>query len=182
MIGRVETRRDEDAVLGLVAGRDRPGRDDARQLDLKLDGAVLVEVPEEAVLIVADSGDRRDDEAARPPHLDLPGAEVRVLPEDAEVLLVNADGVLEDDGLALGVGDDGVEVADLAEAVAAELEAIGEHANAVLALVEGVLPPVGGGGIAVWDDHLGQRGAVEDRPDAAAVLVAHGVQDETLAR
>src|SRR3989454_8734972 len=149
---------------------------------LQLDGAVLVEVPEEAVLVVAHGRDGRDGQASRAPHLDLAGAKVRVLPQDAEVLLVHADGVLEGDRLALAVRDDRVEVADLAEAVTAEHEAVGEHAHAVLALVERVLPPMGGRGVAVWNDHLGPRRAVQDRPDAAAVLVPDGVQDEALAR
>ena len=103
-----------------------------------------------------------------------------MLPENAEVLLVQADGVLENDGFAASVRHDRVEIADLAEAIAAELETIGERSHAVLALVERILPPVRRRGIAVRDDHLRERRAVQDRPDATAVLVADGVKDETL--
>src|SRR5262249_61816661 len=152
----VEARRDQDAVLGLAAGRDRSGRDDARHLDLQLDGAVLVEVPEEAVLVVPDGGDGGDDEAARAPHLDVAGAKGRVLPEKPEVLFVQTNSVLQRDRLAVRVGHDGIEGADLAETIAAEVEAIGEPAHAVLALVEGVLSPARRRGDAGGTDSLGE--------------------------
>jgi hypothetical protein len=48
-----------------------------------------------------------------------------VLPQDAEVLLVQADGVAQRDRLALRIDDDRIEVADLAQAVAAKLERVG---------------------------------------------------------
>src|SRR5262249_58224000 len=58
----------------------------------------------------------------------------------------------------------------------------GERADAVLALVEGVLPRGGRRGIAIGNDPLGERSAVEDRPDAAAILITDSVEDEALAR
>src|ERR1700680_861073 len=69
VVRTIDAWRDQRAVGGLNARCNGPGRDDASELDLILDGPVLVEVPEEAVLVVADGGDGRDHEAARPPHL-----------------------------------------------------------------------------------------------------------------
>jgi hypothetical protein len=103
-----------------------------------------------------------------------------VLPQDAEVLLVQADGVLEGDRLAAGVRDDAVEVADLAEAVAAQLEAIGERARCRTRLRRRRSSASGWGRDRLGDDHLGQRSAVQDGPDAAAILIADGVEDEAL--
>ena len=75
-----------------------------------------------------------------------------------------------------------VEVADLAQAVAAELERVGEHADAVLADVERVASEIGRPRIAIRHDHVGERGAIQDRPLAALVEVADGVQDQAFAR
>ena len=106
-----------------LAGRDGRGLDDAGQLGLELDGAVLIEVPVEAVVVVADGREERDDEAARAAHLEGVVAELVVLPEDAVVLLVHADGVLHHHGPAEIVGRRHVEVVDVAEAVAARARA-----------------------------------------------------------
>ena len=54
MIRRVELRRDNAPVGRFLAGLQGAERQDARELDLELDVAVLVEVPEEAVLIIFD--------------------------------------------------------------------------------------------------------------------------------
>jgi len=56
VVGREQPRRDERAEVGLPAGLDGTGRQDAGELDLELDRAVEVEVPVEAVLVVADRG------------------------------------------------------------------------------------------------------------------------------
>ena len=74
-----------------------------------------------------------------------------------------------------------VEVGDLAEAVAAELERGGHEAEAPLADVERGAAVVVGRRVAVGDDHLGEREPVRDRPRAAAVVVADRVQDHALA-
>ena len=109
-------------------------------LGLELDGAVEVEVPVEAVVVVADRGEERDHQAALAAHLAGVGEQVRVLPEDAVVLLVHADGVADGLRVAEVVGDDGVGVVDVAEAVAAQLEGVGVAGEHVLAAVEVVLP------------------------------------------
>ena len=114
---------------------------------------------------------------AHPPDLDVAGAEVGVLPGDAVVFLVQADGVRQGDGLAVVVVDHAVQVGDLAEAVAAEFQGVGEQPDAVLALVEHQLAVVHRAGVAVGDEHLAQARAVDD----AAAVVADPVQHQALA-
>ena len=66
--------------------------------------------------------------------------------------------------LAGAVVHGGVEVADLAEAVAAQLQRRGHEAEAPLADVEGRAADVVGRGVAVGHHHLGEREPVRDRP------------------
>src|SRR3954454_21460712 len=182
MVRRVQAGADDRAVLGRLTDVVGTHREHAGELDLVLDRAVVVEVPEVPVLVVADGDDRRDDEPTQPPHLHLLRAEVGVLPRDACVLLVHADRVLDRDGVAVLIVDDAVEVLDVPDAVASERQRVRQPPDAVLALVEHVLDPVRGRRIAVRHVHLRQAGAVDDRPQGAAVVVADLVQDETLAR
>jgi hypothetical protein len=172
---------EELAVARRLTGGHRPRREDAGQLDLALDAAVLVEVPEDPVVVVADRRERRDDQPARPADVRPAGPHVLVPPERAVVLLVHADGVLHLERRAVLVDQRGVEVADLAEAVAPEGQRVDQRPEVQLAAVVGVLPAVGGGRIAVGDDHLGHGGAVEDGTDPAALLPADGVQHQPLA-
>ena len=167
---------------GRTPGATAPVESTPVSFTSKLDRPVLVEVPEEAVVVIADGRERRDDEAARAPHLARPVPPLDVAPEHADVLLVDADGVRDRHRVARGVRDDGVEVDDLAQAVAAARERRGRDADAVLAAVEGVLPVVARARIAIGHDHLRERGAVEDRAQPAVVLVGESVEHEALAR
>src|SRR5271165_1534065 len=178
----VDLRRNQRAMGRALPRRQRPVGDHAGQLDLVLDRAVLVEVPEVAVLVVADGGDHRDDQPPGAPDLGFPGPPVHVLPADPVVFLVQADGVRQDLGVAVVVVQPGVEVADLAQAVTAKLQAVGQHPDAVFAHIEDVLAALRGVRVAVGDEHLRQRGAVEDRPERATVLVPEQVQDQPFAR
>ena len=123
------------AALGEGAGED-----DAGGLGFEFDGAVQVEVPVEAVVVVADGGEEGDHQAAVAAGVVDAGPEVAVLGQDAPVLLVHADAVADLARVAEGVGDDGAEVGDVAEAVAAELQGVGVLAHQVFAGVEVVLP------------------------------------------
>jgi hypothetical protein len=181
VVGRDQARGDECGVGRRSAGRGGTRGDDSRELDLGLDRAVLLEVPVVPVLVVADGGHEREHEPAAAPHLGLAGTPVDVLPQQRGVLLVQADGVAENLGLAGGVDEHGVEVTNLAEAVAPELERVGEHPDPVLADVERVFPAVGRRDLAVRHDHLRERRAVENRSELVAVLVGDGVKDESLA-
>src|SRR5208282_4777625 len=60
VVGAVELGGDQGAVGRFLARGQGAGGDHAGQLDLVLDGAVLVEVPVVGVLVVADGGDHRD--------------------------------------------------------------------------------------------------------------------------
>ena len=72
-------------------------------------------------------------------------------------------------------------VADLAEAVAAQLQRRGHEAEAPLADVERGAPVVIDRRIAVRHDHLGEGHPVRDGPDPALVLVADAVQHQAFA-
>jgi hypothetical protein len=86
-----------------------------------------------------------------------------VLPEDSVILLVDADCVGDGAGVAELVGDDGVEVGDVAETVAAELQAVGHLPDEVFTGVEVVLPVANWRGIRVGHHHLCYRGTEDDR-------------------
>src|SRR5260370_32584352 len=92
MIRSIELRRDERSVGGLLAGMKRAERENTRQLDLELNGAVLIEIPEKSVFIILNGGGGRHHQAARTAHLGLFGqTAVRVVPENAEILFMDAD-------------------------------------------------------------------------------------------
>src|SRR6266540_240853 len=148
------------------------GEHHAGGLHLQLDGAVQVQVPVEAVVVVADRGEGRDDQAPLAARLGGAGEQVAVLPGDAGVLFVQADGVGYLARLAVLGGQHHVEVADLAEAVAAEHQWVDLLAEQVLAGVEVVLPEPGRARVGVGDHHLGDRGAVVDRMRPRVVVVA----------
>ena len=85
---------------------------------------------------------------------------------------------------AAAVVHDGVEIADLAEAVAAELERVDVVPEAVLPDVERVLEDHGRIGVGVGDRELGDREPVRDGPRPRAVALVEGelVQRQRLAR
>ena len=104
-----------------------------------------------------------------------------MLGQDAPVLLVHADAVADLAGVAEGVADDGAEVGDLAEAVAAQFQRVGVLAHEVFAGVEVVLPGPDRRRVAVRDHHFGDGRAVDDGPQAVAVLEGEVVQHHALA-
>jgi hypothetical protein len=137
--GGAQLRRDRARVVrGLRAGGH--GEDDPGGLGLQLDGAVEVEVPVEAVVVVADGEEEADHQPAATAGLRRSGEDVAVLPAHPVVLLVEAEGVANDPRVAVLIGERGVEVVDLAEAVAAQLQRVGVATVDVLAGVEVVLP------------------------------------------
>src|SRR5207302_3281691 len=103
-------------------------------------------------------------------------------PRDADVFLVDADRVSDHIRIAPFAGHRRVEIANLAEAVAALLERVRHLAQAPLAGVEGIFPTVHRTGIAVGHDHLGYRGSSKERPHAATVFVGDGGEHETFGR
>jgi hypothetical protein len=95
---------------------------------------------------------------------------------------VNADGVADHARLALAVVHDGVDVGDLAEAVAAQFERRGHESEAPLADVERGARLMVVRRVPVGNDHLGKRQPVRHRSHAIAVPVAERVDHERLAR
>ena len=71
---------------------------------------------------------------------------------------------------------------DLTQAVAPDREGVRHATEAPLTGVEGALPGVHRARVAIGHDHFADRGAVEDRADAPAVLVADPPQDQALVR
>ena len=173
---------DDGAEFRLLS-RDNAGRErNAGGLDLHADRAVLIEVPEEAVDIVADGRDRRDNQPAGSHGAHLAGPRVRMLPEQAEILLVHADRVLYLARFAPPVVGADVEIVDMAQAIATELEGIEHGANAVFAGIERIAPEIAAGRIAIGHDHFGHGRAVHDGPQTAFVLVADPVQHQPFAQ
>src|SRR5215212_1119554 len=135
MVGSVGPLVHERTVGRLLALEVR-GHHDAGGANLALDVPVLIEAPVHQVLVVRDGRVEGDDEAARAAYF---GAcyLVHVLPQDSVVFLVDADGVLYDVRLALRVVEGGVEVRDLPEAVAPELQRGRHEPEAPFSDVEG---------------------------------------------
>lgn len=165
--------------LGAVGGGDVVGAHAVRvelagELDLEVICAVEGEGVVKGVLVVGGRDDLRDDELAVAGGDDGAVTVVGVLVEDAVVLLVDADGVLENGGLARVGRHDGIHVVDGALAVASQLERVGHETGAVLAHVKGVLLVVRGIRVAVGHNHLDNRDAVEERTLAVLVGVVDG--------
>jgi hypothetical protein len=105
-----------------------------------------------------------------------------VLPEDPGVLLVDADRVADRARFPCAVGQHRVQVADLPQAVAAELEGVRQASHPVLAGVEVRAPVEAVVGVAVGHDHLAEARAVEDLALLVAVAEAQVGEDEAVDR
>ena len=122
MMGGESPRCDQRAEIADLAGRQSAGHDDAGQLHLELDGAVLVDVAVDRVLVVFRRDDGGDDQTAAAAGLGRPQGGVEMLPQQAGVFLMQAGRLPDRIRLAVTVGERDVEIVDLAEAVTAELE------------------------------------------------------------
>ena len=162
-------------VLARVHG---VGVEDAGELDLELDGAVLMEDPVDAVFVVGRREHVRDEQFAPSCHDDGVIPEVGMFEQYARVFFVDADGVL--DGLrgASFVDKVGVHVMDCALAVTSQGETVGHVATAVFTQVEGVFAVVWVFRVTVGDDHLGEGEAVEDAPFGALIVVGNVIEDD----
>src|ERR1700733_9003767 len=119
---RIQLRSDFHAIGRRLAGRQRRGVHNSRELDLALNGSVLVEIPIETVLIIPDSGDEGNRQSPRPSYFRLAGAPIRVLPKNAEVFFMQAHRILQGRDVTEAVHQGKVEVMDYAETVAAQRE------------------------------------------------------------
>ncbi|SKT98080.1 Uncharacterised protein [Mycobacteroides abscessus subsp. abscessus] len=121
MVGRVGAVVHESAVrvrgpLGEIADNHDSGRP-----DLTFDVSVLVKPPVGEVFVVGDGYMERHGKPAHPAYL---GAVIMVdvFPQDSVVLFVDADRVLDGVWLTLAVVQHGIQIPDLAQAVAAQLQ------------------------------------------------------------
>src|SRR5437660_1088470 len=95
---------------------------------------------------------------------------------------MQADGVAHEEGLAMVVRHGDIEIADMAEAIAAELELVRELAEPVFAGIEGALPVMVARRIGIGNDHLADARPVDDRPRPPLVAKGELMQHEALAR
>ena len=167
--------------LGVLAGIHGVGIKNTSELDLELDGAILVEDPVNAVFVVCGCEDMRDDKFSPAGDDDGIVAEIAMLEEDPSVFFVDTDGVFDYLRGAGAVDEGGVHVVDCTFAVAAEGEAVGHVSSAVFAKVEGVFAVMRVFGIAVGDDHFCEGESVEDAAFGAFVVVGDVVEDDAFA-
>ena len=120
-------------AMGVFARVHGVGVQNPRQLDLELDGAVLVEDPVDGVLVIRGGEDMRDQQLSASCDDYAVVAEIGVFEEDACIFFVDADGVFDRLGGSGAVDEGGVHVVDCAFAVAAEGKAVGHIATTVFA-------------------------------------------------
>ena len=182
VIMRVHSRVDLGAppfcVLARVHG---VGVEDAGELDLELDGAILVEDPVDAVLVVGRREDVRDQQFAPSCHDDGVVSEISMFEQYARVFFVDADGVLDGLRRARSVDEVGIHVVDSALAVTSQGKTVGHVAATVFPQVEGVFAVVRMFRVAVRDDHLSKGEAVEDTPFGAVIVVGDVVEHDAFA-
>ncbi len=94
--------------------------DDAGGLHLIFHATILMEIPVGGIFVVADGGDRGDHEAAGAADLGALVAHVVMLPGEAGILLMQADALFDGARIAEHVGNDRIEIVNIAETVAAE--------------------------------------------------------------
>src|SRR5580693_5893693 len=129
----------ERSSAGRAVEHQARGIDDPGQLDNEFDGAIEIQMPIEPVLIVAHRRDERDHEPACPPNITVLGTEIGVFPQHAGVFLVEAGRVRNCLRSAVDSVHHGIEIVHGAQAIATERQAVRQHANPVLAAIEGVL-------------------------------------------
>lgn len=168
-------------AVGVFAGVHGVRVQNAGELDVKLDGAVLVEDPVDAVFIVRGCEDLGDDKFPAAGDDRRVVAEISVLEQYPSVFLMNADGVFDNCASAGTVDESRIHVVDCTFAVAAEGQAVGHVAATVFAQVESVLALMRVLGVAIWNHHLGQGQPVEDVANVALVVVRDVVEHNAFA-
>ena len=103
-----------------------------------------------------------------------------MLPGEAGIFLMQADRVFDRAWGAEQVRDHRVEIVDRAETVAAEFQRIGHSTKPDFAAVKHVLPVMAALRRAVRHDHLGDRGAIDDRPPSSLMRIADCMENQAL--
>ena len=104
-----------------------------------------------------------------------------MLPENPVVFLMNADGIRNGQRAPAAIAQVRVQVRDVAQAVAPQLQAVGAHPHAVFAHVERILARLRGARIAVRHHHLCKRAAVQNAAISPAIAVTNMVDRQSLA-
>ena len=164
-------------VFGGLAGQASGGVDDAGGLHLEGDLAGLVEIPVEGIFVIADGADRGDHQLAATPDLGAFGTEIPMFPEDAVILLMDADGLLDLENAAFHGVQLGIQIGDMAQAVAAQLQRVGQLAQPIFADIKHILAEMPALRHAVGHHHLGDGGSGHDRP----AVIGDVVQGQPLA-
>ena len=146
-----DTSTDHISVIARLARVDVDHVQNTRGTRLDRDTTRLVELVGEDVLIVGEGDDELHDELPMASHDSAASPPVGMLPANAVVLFVQADGVGQLLGLAVCTGDDGIEVLNDTQAVAANGQVIGHVTTATIAEIESLLTMVWGSWIGVWD-------------------------------
>src|SRR5258706_12244902 len=94
-----------------------------------------------------------------------------MLPQDGGILLVHTNGVLEGCRVSFGVVEARVKIGDDSKAVTAQLQAVGENADAYFTRIKHFIEIVVGGCISVRYVHLRKGGAIDHREPPSPVSV-----------
>ena len=137
--------------------------EDAGELNLQLDGTVLVENPVDAVFVVCGGENLRQNElgsSSDDRSLELV-SEVRVLEKQTIVLLVDTHSVGNSERLSFGVGKVRIKVVHDSRAITSEGKRIGHETGSVLSQIKGVLSLVRVLGVSVGNNHFNERETME---------------------
>ncbi|KAI6767610.1 hypothetical protein HG530_005619 [Fusarium avenaceum] len=154
--------------------------EDTSELDLGLNGTVLVEHPLACILVVRRCEDLLDDELSGACDSNRVIAEVGVLEENAVVFLVDTDGVLDSANGAIALSKVGVEVVDDSFAVATKSQGVGHVSCTVFSKIKSMLALMGMLRCTIWNDHLREGQAVENRSLDTLVCKGDVVQHDSL--
>src|SRR6476661_7136158 len=172
VIWRVELGSNQRSIFRFLAGMQSAHGKNAGKFDLELNVTVLIEIPEEPVLVIFNRRNRRHHQAARTPHFWFVGyAPVGMFPQDPEILLMNTSCVWNRERSAPAVAHIRIAINNVSQAITTQAKRVRAHPHAVLADVKGILANLSRTWIAIWHDHLGQRGSIENRSFAAFVLI-----------
>lgn len=177
MVGGQYTRLDNSSPGHRHALVNGLGTHNSRGAHLVTEFAGLIEDEGQDVFVVCYRDDRLEDEFTRPHDRGIVRAIVGVFPANAGVLLMNADDVFHGKGLTVRGGEDGGQVVDRSQAVAAEFEIVGHYSRARVAKVEGRLAVERSAGVPIGDVHIGQGCTIDETsiivPDLFSLISFH---------
>src|SRR5260221_4355310 len=94
---------------------------------------------------------------------------------------MHTNGVGEFHQVTVTIGHQGIEIVNVAQAIATHLQRIGQSPNAIFSHIKGVLAVVAWAGITIRHGHFWQRCPVDDGAYPPLILVLDGVEHDSLA-